>query len=138
MYKTNHIIWTFKYVSLLNLSAIPCKPSSSRLEKNDRFNNTMEVMEFPWRKVDNASGDKSQPQARRKDFSSCSDPIPCSNPLSAIFSQKVISSSWSLQHISNKICQRTQNSDKSQQPGWCIDNALYYCSENKKIILQLE
>jgi len=96
---------TFRYVNMLNLlhlSAIPSNPSSSRLGRNDRFNDIMEDMEGRWRNVDNALAVKLQPSKRCKDVSSCSDPIPSSNPLSVIFQQTRNLSSWSLQHISNR------------------------------------
>jgi hypothetical protein len=51
----------------------------------------------------------SWPPLRCKDVSSCSDPIPSSNPLSVILSHSCTSSSWSLQNISTMMCQRTQN-----------------------------
>jgi len=100
-------IYICKYVILLHLSAIPSNPSSSRLGSSDSFNDIMEDMEGRWTNVDNALALKLRPSERSKDVSSCSDPIPSSNPLSVIFTQQVNSSSWSLQHISNMSCQRT-------------------------------
>ena len=96
-----HFMLTCKYVNLLHLVAIPFNPSSSRLKHSDRSNNSMEVMEGRWRNVDNAWAVKLRPTVRRKDVSSCSDPIPSSNPLSDIPSQLNIASSWSLQQTSN-------------------------------------
>jgi hypothetical protein len=69
----------------------------------------MEVMEGRWRNTDIVWAVKLWPPKRRKDASSCSDPIPSSNPLSVIFLEHITSSSWSLQHISNMTGQRTQN-----------------------------
>jgi len=66
-------------------------------------------MEGRWINVDNAWAVKLSPLLSVKDVSSCSDPIPSSNPLSVIFLQKDISSSWNLQHISNMTGQWTQN-----------------------------
>jgi hypothetical protein len=91
----------------LHLSAIPFKPSSSK-QKYWRFNNTIEVMESRWRNMDNVWAVKFWLPVRRKDVSTCSDPIPSSNPPFVIFLQQITCSCWSLQHISNMTCQRTQ------------------------------
>jgi hypothetical protein len=59
--------------------------------------------------VDSAWAVKLELQWRRKDVSSCSDPISSSNPPSVILSQLDTPSSCSLQHTSNMTCQRTEN-----------------------------
>jgi len=116
MFKTDRYIQICKYVNLLYLFAIPFKHSSSRLRHSDRSSVTKEAMQCRLRNVDNAWADKLLPQFRRKDVSSWSDPIPSSKPLSVICSQLEITSSWSLQNISNITCYEAHNDSLIMAP----------------------
>jgi hypothetical protein len=109
MFKTDHYIWTCKYVNIRNLSEIPFNPSSSRLWHADSSNNTTDIMEGRCRNMDHAWVVTLPHIYRLKGVSSCSYPIPSCNPLSVIYQQEKIATSWSLENISNMTCHQTQN-----------------------------
>jgi len=94
-------------------------------------------MEGRWRNVNNTWADKLWLTVRRKDVSSCSEPITSSNPLSVISAQLKTCSSWSLQHTSNMTCQRTQNDSIVVQWNVLVQTGLSKCGDFQRLALSL-